>query len=263
MSIPLARPTRVTSLVRVGLLIGVDAAVLIALVPDWPALGHHLARADAWVDQVGADQAVASIAGAALWLCAAWLAVGLSAIGLAAGPGLGGRAGRRLVHYVVPATIQRAIGGLLGLSLVLGLAAPFAAPAAAINAVAAVTSTAGPAARSSPPPPGTTAVPSWPMSAPPTSSATPAVPAPSVLPGAPTSPGAPSGRHLVGPGDSLWRLAAAQLAQPTPARISTQVARWYAANRAVIGRDPSLIRPGQILLVPPIEATDRAIGGAR
>jgi hypothetical protein len=246
MSIPLARPARVTLLVRVGLLIGVDASVLIALAPDWPALGRHLARADSWVDQVGADQAVASIAGAALWLCAVWLAVALSAIGLAAGPGLGGRAGRRLVRFVVPATIQRAVGGLLGLSLALGLAAPLAAPGAA----AASTSAGNPAPSSSPPAPGTTTVPSWPMSPPPTVSATPAAPTP------------PPGRYVVAAGDSLWRLAVAQLADPAPARVRTQVARWYAANRTVIGSDPSLIRPGQILLVPPVDPIGTSIGTA-
>jgi hypothetical protein len=279
MSIPFTRPARAASLVRVGLLIGVDAGVLIALRPDWPALGRHLTRVDAWIDQVGTDQAVASIAGAALWLCAAWLAVGLSAIVLAAGPGLSGRAGRQLARLIVPATIQRAVGGLLGLSLVLGLAAPLAAPATAMAIGPAAP--AGPAPGSSTPrsaPPGATIVPSWPMSPPPPTSATPSAPAtPAVAPvgpAAPTAPAAPvtppppaapvqsSGRHVVAAGDSLWQLAAAQLTDPTSARTSTQVARWYGANRVVIGGDPALIRPGQILLVPPIESTGPTIGTA-
>jgi len=57
----------------------------------------------------------------------------------------------------------------------------------------------------------------------------------------------------VAAGDSLWSLAAAELA-PTadPADVD---ARWRAlhdANRDVIGDDPDLIRPGQLLRLPPV-----------
>jgi resuscitation-promoting factor RpfA len=61
------------------------------------------------------------------------------------------------------------------------------------------------------------------------------------------------GRHayVVRAGDTLWDIARRHL----PARASAeQVARawprWYAANRGVIGPDPSLIVPGQRLQVP-------------
>jgi resuscitation-promoting factor RpfA len=53
-------------------------------------------------------------------------------------------------------------------------------------------------------------------------------------------------------GDSLWSLAAARLG---PAATAGQIAAawpgWYAANRHVIGDDPSLIFPGQRLRPPP------------
>jgi hypothetical protein len=53
-------------------------------------------------------------------------------------------------------------------------------------------------------------------------------------------------------GDSLWSLAAARLgAQATDARIAAEWPRWYAANRQVIGPDPSVIHPGQQLRPPP------------
>lgn len=56
---------------------------------------------------------------------------------------------------------------------------------------------------------------------------------------------------VVRPGDSLWSIAAA--AAPPPA-TATAVAlawpRWWHRNRAVIGPDPNVIRPGQRLVAP-------------
>jgi nucleoid-associated protein YgaU len=53
-------------------------------------------------------------------------------------------------------------------------------------------------------------------------------------------------------GDSLWKIAARSL---PPGADDDQVERswhrWYAANRAVIGDDPDLLLPGQ-LLTPPL-----------
>jgi hypothetical protein len=57
--------------------------------------------------------------------------------------------------------------------------------------------------------------------------------------------------QVVRPGDSLWSLAAAELG-PTAgdAAVATRWPQWYAANRAVIGPDPDLILPGQVLRIP-------------
>lgn len=53
-------------------------------------------------------------------------------------------------------------------------------------------------------------------------------------------------------GDSLWHLAAAELGPlATDIEIAERWPDWHTANRAVIGDDPSLIRPGQTLIVPP------------
>lgn len=55
----------------------------------------------------------------------------------------------------------------------------------------------------------------------------------------------------VRPGDTLWALAADRLpARATSAQIAAASAAWYAANRQVIGPDPDLILPGQILSPP-------------
>jgi nucleoid-associated protein YgaU len=56
---------------------------------------------------------------------------------------------------------------------------------------------------------------------------------------------------VVRPGDSLWRIAAAHLPPGAgPADVAAAWPAWYAANRATIGTDPGLIRPGQVLTAP-------------
>ncbi|WP_336706445.1 LysM peptidoglycan-binding domain-containing protein [Oerskovia sp. USHLN155] len=52
-------------------------------------------------------------------------------------------------------------------------------------------------------------------------------------------------------GDSLWSLAERALGEgATDAEVAAEWQRWYAANTAVIGEDPDLIRPGQVLRAP-------------
>jgi nucleoid-associated protein YgaU len=66
---------------------------------------------------------------------------------------------------------------------------------------------------------------------------------------------------VVRPGDSLWRIAAAHLPPGAGAAdVAAAWPAWYAANRATIGADPSLIRPGQVLTAP---AGRAALGGSR
>lgn len=56
---------------------------------------------------------------------------------------------------------------------------------------------------------------------------------------------------LVRPGDSLWTIAARHLG---PRAADTQIAEtwplWYAANKHIIGDDPDLLHPGQVLRPP-------------
>lgn len=68
--------------------------------------------------------------------------------------------------------------------------------------------------------------------------ATPAQPAP--------------GRHVVvRPGDSLWSIAESALrdsgASAAPAAVAAYWPRVYALNRDLVGADPDLLRPGQLL----------------
>jgi hypothetical protein len=65
----------------------------------------------------------------------------------------------------------------------------------------------------------------------------------------------PMAAHAAGvevrPGDSLWTIAARHLG---PGATATEIAGawplWYDANRAAIGSDPHLIRPGTVLVPP-------------
>ncbi|WP_051533131.1 LysM peptidoglycan-binding domain-containing protein [Arthrobacter sp. 9MFCol3.1] len=53
-------------------------------------------------------------------------------------------------------------------------------------------------------------------------------------------------------GDSLWSIAAAALGPlASDADIARVWPRLYAGNRNVIGADPHLLRPGQVLVLPP------------
>jgi nucleoid-associated protein YgaU len=56
---------------------------------------------------------------------------------------------------------------------------------------------------------------------------------------------------VVRAGDTLWDIAARDLGGlATDAEVAGHWPRWYAANRAVIGADPALLLPGQVLSPP-------------
>jgi hypothetical protein len=61
---------------------------------------------------------------------------------------------------------------------------------------------------------------------------------------------APRQQHLVRPGDSLWSIAEARLGDPT------YWPRVYALNRDLVGPDPDLIRPGQLLRLPELHGKE-------
>ncbi|NJC22931.1 hypothetical protein BJ994_002007 [Arthrobacter pigmenti] len=56
---------------------------------------------------------------------------------------------------------------------------------------------------------------------------------------------------IVQPGDSLWSIAAKHLG-PTAseAEVAKAWPRWFAANKQVIGEQPDLLLPGQVLYAP-------------
>jgi nucleoid-associated protein YgaU len=56
---------------------------------------------------------------------------------------------------------------------------------------------------------------------------------------------------VVRPGDTLWDIARRHLSAPaSSADVAAAWPRWYAANRAAIGPDPALLRPGTRLHSP-------------
>jgi hypothetical protein len=93
--------------------------------------------------------------------------------------------------------------------------------------------------------------------APQSAGAAPGHPAPDALTGLPLPERAVGPAHATGRvvvvrrGDTLWTLAAAEL--PPRASAADITERWqliYRRNRGVIGADPDLIRPGQLLRLP-------------
>jgi hypothetical protein len=79
--------------------------------------------------------------------------------------------------------------------------------------------------------------------------------APTVAPAADEAPRAvvvaDDGTVVVHRGDTLWDIAAATLGEgATDADILRAVVRWHDANRDVVGDDPDLILPGQVLRAP-------------
>ncbi|OJX98308.1 MAG: hypothetical protein BGO96_03740 [Micrococcales bacterium 73-15] len=82
-------------------------------------------------------------------------------------------------------------------------------------------------------------------------SASQTVPAPAVE-GA-SAEGVPAA-YTVRSGDSLWGIARAHGAE-TDAEIADAWPRWHELNRDVIGADPDLIQPGQVLRVPAADLT--------
>jgi hypothetical protein len=60
-------------------------------------------------------------------------------------------------------------------------------------------------------------------------------------------------RVVVRGGDSLWSIAASRLPRSAgPGEVDRAWRTVYAANRAAVGPDPGLIRPGQRLQLPPL-----------
>jgi hypothetical protein len=245
-----------TPLARLTCLVLADAAVLMTLHPPTSALLGHLASPDRWVREVGADGAAVQLAGAALWCAALWCAAGLFATLLGAVPGSVGVLSDHLARALVPRAVHRLVAAAIGLGV---MTAPVVASAAGAGGLSgAATSTSGP---SIPAPSWPTSlalpVPAWPTSGaaqvkpppttPMTTTPTPPTPRAHAVPAAPAAVAS----VVVRPGDSLWLIAAARLRPRTgDAAIAAACRQWYAANRAAIGADPDLIRPGLMLRAP-------------
>ena len=197
------------------------AAVLLLLRPHPVAVAHRVVAPTAML-QTDPDGAIGDAAATLLWLVAGWLAIGITVTLLASIPGATGRLFGAASRRLLPCALRRVVAGSAGLGVLL---API--PAAVATS-----------------------------SAPTHQLVAAALPAP-VWPGAsapvdrPDPPPQPPRAVRVHKGDSLWLIAAHRLGRHAePGDIAATWPRWYAANRAVIGDDPNLIRPGQLLQPP-------------
>ena len=234
------------------------AWALALLTPSSGDMTDAVLSAQRTADTAGAEALVLAGAGLLAWGVWAWGALGLLLTAASALPGVLGDAADTLSRVVLPHAARR--GAALALGIGLGVAGPLAgttlvvvtAPAAAADTTSAPVPD-WPGAL-----PGTGTLPDWPADAgaaptpPPAPAATP-----STVPALPDWPAPPAqGHHVVVRGDCLWDIAAARLSDqlgrtasaPEIARATTA---WWSANAAVIGPDPDVLLPGQVLRPPP------------
>jgi nucleoid-associated protein YgaU len=199
------------------------AAALRALTGPWQASLATLGDATQVSATVGPEPVVLATVGLLAWAAWAWGALGLLLTAAAALPGVCGLVARVLSRLVLPAGLRTASGLALGVGLVVAAPAASAAPATG---------------------PAPVAVPDWP-------SADPSPPAP---PDWPTDTKPAATDHVVTRGDCLWRIAEDHLVtdglDPTDADVARAVDDWWSTNASVIGPDPDLIHPGQLLRSP-------------
>ncbi len=224
------------------------AAGLSAVTPELAGVadaGLDLQRA---VDTAGPETVLLAGVAALAWAVWLWGALGLTLTAFSALPGAAGTLARALTRCVLPADARRAAALALGVGLVTGgplLAGCTPASGALPRAVAVVSAEV-------PVPSAPEPVADW-----------PAMPSPEPGPGRPTSapvvpdwPAPAAGEHVVLRGECLWDVATGDLARrtgrtPTDGEVAAAVDAWWQANAAVIGPDPDLLLPGQVLRPPP------------
>ena len=224
------------------------ACALTLLTPSFADMTGDVLGAQRTADSAGAEALVLASAGLAAWGVWAWGALGLLLTAASALPGALGRAADTLTGVVLPRGARR--GAALALGIGLGVAGPLAG-----TTLAVVTAPAAAAETTSTP------VPDWPGVLPGTGalpdrpgSPDAAPPAATALPDWPAPPAA--GDHVVVRGDCLWGIAAAHLSEQlgrtaSAAETARATSAWWAANASVIGPDPDVLLPGQVLRPPP------------
>jgi hypothetical protein len=241
------------------------AWLLAVLGPGAEELRQAAADPQGLVDTSGPDALLVVTTAAAGWLVWAWGTFGLLLTALSAVPGAGGRLAASLLLVVLPAGVRRAAAMAVGLSLVTG--------APALSSTAATATTAGAPASTAPGPLAVAATDrmttgpaaaDWPVDLPvgqdvgaPAAPGTDGVPDwPGAVPDGVPVPGQAATAHVVLRGDCLWDIAAGWLAPtrpgtpPSDADVARAVHAWWQANAAVIGPDPDLLLPGQVLVPP-------------
>jgi hypothetical protein len=223
------------------------AGALALLTPGISSMAATLAAPQRTVDTAGPDALVISAAGLLAWVVWAWGALGLTLTAASALPGMFGGAAGVVLHVVLPAGARRSAALALGLGL--GVAGPLLGTAALMAPTPA-------AAADDWTPQPTAGVPDW-----------PAVPTVLPTPDWPTTTGpqnpapdwpaatATADTHVVVRGDCLWHIASDRLLaqhgrMPTDGEVAAASQAWWQANAEVIGPDPDLLLPGQVLSPP-------------
>ena len=224
------------------------AWALALLTPSLADMTGDVLDAQRTADSAGPEALVLAGAGLAAWGAWAWGALGLLLTAVSALPGAFGQAAATLTGVVLPRSARR------GAALALGIGLGITGPVAGTTLVVVTAPAAAAETTSTPVPdwpgalPGTGALPDWPGGP---GAATAPVP---VLPDWPAPPAA--GEHVVVRGDCLWDIAAAHLADQlgrtaSAAETARATSAWWSANAAVIGPDPDVLLPGQVLRPPP------------
>ena len=186
------------------------------------------------------DEAVLLVVLAACALLGGWLVLGVALGVLAHLPGQLGDAAQRCSRTLAPAATRRIAAVLVGAALGGSLA-----PGTAVGATGDSTPERTPAFVLTHPSPASSApTPGWTPSRP--------VHTPGPATRLVTTGSTPhASAVVVHRGDSLWSIARRHLGpDATDAEVATAWPHWYAANRAVIGPDPDLLLPGQVLHAP-------------
>lgn len=218
----------VRRLTSTSIAMAVVALLLAVLTPGLRETADGLLHAQRTVDREGADALLLSAAGLAAWAVWAWGVLGLALTAASVIPGVVGRTAGGLLRVLLPAGARRSAALALGLGL--GIAAPVVVggPADGLRMDLAVATASG-------------TVPDWPSAD------------GDDVPDWPSAESA--GSHVVVRGDCLWDIAGGRLVgsgtPPTDTEIAAAVQAWWSANEQVIGPDPDLILPGQVLRAPP------------
>jgi resuscitation-promoting factor RpfA len=220
----------------------------------------------------GFEQLLVSVTALAAWLALGWFCTVTGLAFAGAAPGVVGRLCAKTSKRLTPHVARRLVEAVVGISILAGplsatsafaaSAAPTPAASGAPNGGSSGSWTSSldrPTSQIAPAPAARLPLyldrPANPYVAPepsPTAVVTPAGSA-ALIAGSPIRGvhADPDSGYVVRRGDALWDIAARHLgASATAADIAREWPRWYQANRAVIGSDPALIRPGE-LLVPP------------
>jgi hypothetical protein len=261
------RAQRVPPSLRAGVFMAGIAAVLAwaASSPGhtWRALMPAIGGGGAPFDF---DQLLVTSAALVAWVGLGWFCLVVCLEVASVVPGAVGRSCASVGATVSPMLLRRLVQAAIGVSV---LAGPLTAGSAYADGPSTTTSTSTtvdrpnslaaptfPDADPQPPSldrPATAFVPSSP---PLTAKRTPAGPAALATGIAHRDTGDSSGGsgehgYVVHRGDTLWDIAARHLGPgATAVDISREWPAWYDANRAVIGSDPGVIRPGELLLPP-------------